>query len=241
MVGTEPTRTLAMGRAMTEKSVILGRPAGRNTGADSRTTGATHGNLSEQEIVSAALRVIHQDGLEKLSMRRLSRELGVSAMAPYYYVTDKHELLDLVATEALGGITAPDPGPAWTERLRLLIDQIDERLSTYPGLGEVLLDRMLKSQRHLVALVMDILFDAGFSDRNVYCAYATIHTYLYGRSGVTTQDPTIPDRNSLPEPIARATEHIDRIHGSDVYRFGVATLIAGLQAQLELQQEHQQD
>ncbi|MGW4478881.1 mycofactocin system transcriptional regulator MftR2 [Rhodococcus triatomae] len=226
---------------MTDKSVILGRPAGRNTGADSRTTGATHGNLSEQEIVSAALRVIHQDGLDKLSMRRLSRELGVSAMAPYYYVTDKHELLDLVATEALGGITAPDPGPDWTERLRVVIDQIDERLSTYPGLGEVLLDRMLRSQRHLVALVMDILFDAGFSDRNVYCAYATIHTYLYGRSGVTTQDPSIPDRTSLPEPIARATAHLDRIHGPDVYRFGVATLIAGLQAQLERQREQQQD
>ncbi|WP_084734322.1 mycofactocin system transcriptional regulator MftR2 [Rhodococcus sp. RD6.2] len=226
---------------MTDKSVILGRPARRNVGADSRTTGTTHGNLSEQEIVNAALRVIHQDGLDKLSMRRLSRELGVSAMAPYYYVTDKHELLDLVATAALGGITAPEPGPDWTERLRNLIDQIDERLSTYPGLGEVLLDRMLRSQRHLVALVMDILFEAGFTDRNVYCAYATIHTYLYGRSGVTTQDPPTPDRSVLPESIARATAHIDRIHGHDVYRFGVATLIAGLKAQLERQGEAQHE
>lgn len=218
---------------MTDKSVILGRPSGRNTGAESRTTGATHGNLSEQEIVNAALRVIHQDGLEKLSMRRLSRELGVSAMAPYYYVTDKDELLDLVATAALGGITAPEPGPDWTERLRSLVDQVDERLSTYPGLGEVLLDRMLRSQRHLVALVMEILFDAGFSDRDVYCAYALIHTYLYGRSGVSTQDPSTPDRTGLPEPILRATAHIDEIHGRDVYGFGVTTLIAGLQAQLE--------
>lgn len=220
---------------MADKSVILGRPAGRNAGADSRTTGPTHGNLSEQEIVEAALRVIHQDGLEKLSMRRLSRELGVSAMAPYYYVSDKDELLDLVTTAALADITAPAPGPDWTERLRSLIDQIDERLSMYPGLGEVLLDRMLRSQRHLIALMMDVLYDAGFTDRNVYCAYATIHTYLYGRSGVSTQDPKVPDRTGLPEVIARATADLDRLHGRDVYRFGVSTLIAGLQAQLDRQ------
>ncbi|MFD4294221.1 mycofactocin system transcriptional regulator MftR2 [Rhodococcus sp. NPDC058505] len=220
---------------MTEKSVILGRPSGRNAGADSRTPGSTHGNLSEQEIVEAALRVIHQDGLDKLSMRRLSRELGVSAMAPYYYVSDKDELLELVATAALDGVAAPPPGPDWAERLRTLIDQIDERLSTYPGLGEVLLERMLRSQRHLVALVMEILFDAGFDERSVYCAYATIHTYLFGRSGVSTQDPPVPDRTGLPEVIARATRRLDEIHGRDVYRFGVATIISGLQAQLERQ------
>lgn len=224
-----------MAHSTKDKSAILGRPAGRNTGPDSGSSGPSHGNLSEQEIVDAALRVIHQDGLEKLSMRRLSRELGVSAMAPYYYVTDKDELLDLVATAALGDISAPGPGLDWTERLRALIDQVDERLSTYPGLGEVLLDRMLKSQRDLVAQAMEILFDAGFDDRSVFCAYAMIHTYLYGRSGVSTQDPTVPDRAGMPEPILRATTHLDQIHGRDVYRFGVATLIAGLQAQLERQ------
>ncbi len=224
-----------MGHAMTNRSVILGRPSGRNAGADSRTAGSAHGNLSEQEIVDAALRVIHQDGLEKLSMRRLSRELGVSAMAPYYYVSDKDELLDLVATAALAGIRAPEASRPWTDRLRSLVDQIDERLSTYPGLGEVLLERMLRSQRDLVALVMEILFDAGFTDRNVFCAYATIHTYLYGRSSVSTQDPAIPDRSGLPDVVARAIAHLDQVHGPDVYHFGVETLIAGLQTQLDRQ------
>ncbi|MFE3290835.1 mycofactocin system transcriptional regulator MftR2 [Rhodococcus sp. NPDC059234] len=220
---------------MTDKSVILGRPAGRNSTGDSRTPSTAHGNLSEQEIVEAALRVVHDDGLDKLSMRRLSRELGVSAMAPYYYVSDKNELLDLVATAALAGVTAPDPTLAWTERLRILIDQIDERLASYPGLGEILLEQMLRKQRRLIALVMEILFDAGFSERNVLAAYATIHTYLFGRSGASTQDPTMPDRTGLPEVVARATSHLDEVHGCDIYRFGVETLIAGLRVQLDRQ------
>lgn len=67
-----------------------------------RTQASGGGNtLSEAEIVEAALRVVRADGVDKLSMRLLSRELGVSPMAPYYYVADKRELLDLVATAAL--------------------------------------------------------------------------------------------------------------------------------------------
>ncbi|WP_228811495.1 TetR family transcriptional regulator, partial [Nocardia farcinica] len=95
--------------------------------------------LSESEIVEAALRVVREDGVEKLSMRRLSRELGVSPMAPYYYVADKRELLDLVASAALTGVRTPPPesGP-WQERLRDLVDQIDEKLRKHPGLGDVL-------------------------------------------------------------------------------------------------------
>jgi len=37
--------------------------------------------LTEDQIVDAALEVIRAEGLEALSMRRLSRELGRSAMA----------------------------------------------------------------------------------------------------------------------------------------------------------------
>ncbi|MFC4605002.1 mycofactocin system transcriptional regulator MftR2 [Rhodococcus kronopolitis] len=230
---------------MTDKSVILGRPAGRNTAGKSPVSrnsdgkspaaGPPHGNLSEEEIVAAALRVVHEDGLDKLSMRRLSRELGVSAMAPYYYVSDKRELLDLVATAALAGIAAPDRDGDWQTRLRTLIDQIDDRLARYPGLGEVLLEQMLRTQRHLVEMVMEILFDAGFSERNVLVAYGAIHTYLFGRSGIANQEPSIPDRSTLPEVIARAVRHLDKVHARDFYRFGAETLISGLGVQLDRQ------
>ena len=138
--------------------------------------------LSESEIVEAALRVVREDGVEKLSMRRLSRELGVSPMAPYYYVADKRELLDLVATAALTGVRkpAPESGP-WQRRLRELIDQIDEKLRKHPGLGDVLIEQMLGKQLDLIAAVMEILFDAGFDDRNVLAGLRH-HPHLSVRS-----------------------------------------------------------
>ncbi|MFC6014275.1 mycofactocin system transcriptional regulator MftR2 [Nocardia lasii] len=192
--------------------------------------------LSESEIVDAALKVVREDGVEKLSMRRLSRELGVSPMAPYYYVADKRELLDLVASAALLGVRKPprESGP-WQERLRDLIDQIDDKLRTHPGLGDVLLEQMLGKQLDLIDAVMEILFDAGFSDRNVLAAYATIHTYLFGRSRVNPRDRSAPADVTLPEAVARATKYMADLRGKYSYDFGMEVLVAGLEAQLALQ------
>ncbi|MQY30332.1 Tetracycline repressor protein [Nocardia sp. RB56] len=193
--------------------------------------------LSESEIVEAALRVVRADGVEKLSMRRLSRELGVSPMAPYYYVADKRELLDLVVTAALSGVRrpAPDSGP-WQQRLRELIDQIDEKLRKHPGLGDVLLDQMLGKQLDLIAAVMEILFDAGFDDRNVLSAYATVHTYLFGRARVNPRDRSTAGV-TLPDPVERAMRHIGDLRGKYTYDFGMDVLVAGLEAQLVRQRD----
>ncbi|GAD83822.1 mycofactocin system transcriptional regulator MftR2 [Nocardia asteroides] len=192
--------------------------------------------LSESEIVEAALRVVREDGVEKLSMRRLSRELGVSPMAPYYYVADKRELLDLVASAALVGVRKPprESGP-WQQRLRELVDQIDDKLRRHPGLGDILLEQMLGKQLDLIDAVMEILFDAGFSDRNVLAAYATIHTYLFGRSRVNPRDRSVPPDVLLPEAVARATKYMADLRGKYSYDFGMEVLVAGLEAQLALQ------
>ncbi|QLY32387.1 mycofactocin system transcriptional regulator MftR2 [Nocardia huaxiensis] len=194
--------------------------------------------LSEAEIVEAALRVVRQDGVEKLSMRRLSRELGVSPMAPYYYVADKRELLDLVATAALTGVRKPPPEfGTWQMRLREIVDQIDEKLRKHPGLGDVLIEQMLGKQLDLIAAVMEILFDAGFDERNVLSAYATIHTYLFGRSKVNPRDRTALQDRVLPEAVERAMKHMGDLRGKYSYDFSMDVLIAGLEAQLVRQRD----
>ncbi|MGV9667258.1 mycofactocin system transcriptional regulator MftR2 [Nocardia niigatensis] len=201
-------------------------------------TGGGGNTLSESEIVEAALRVVRQDGVEKLSMRRLSRELGVSPMAPYYYVADKRELLDLVATAALTGVRKPPPEfGTWQMRLRDLIDQIDEKLRKHPGLGDVLIEQMLGKQLDLIAAIMEILFDAGFDERNVLSAYATIHTYLFGRSKVNPRDRANLQDRVLPEAVERATKHLADLRGRYSYDFSMDVLIAGLEAQLVRQRD----
>ena len=188
--------------------------------------------LTREQIVEAALRIIKQNGVEGLSMRRLSKELGRSHMAMYYWVPDKAALLDLVASAALRGIPVPeDGGRGWEPRLRELIGSIDEQLRANPGIGGILLDRMLSTDRRILNAAMDILVDAGFDDADVLMAYATVHTYLFGRYQLVAAPPPASEQEA-EDTVARLVSQLPRLSGRDFFEFGVDTLIAGLSDRL---------
>jgi TetR/AcrR family transcriptional regulator, tetracycline repressor protein len=192
--------------------------------------------LTEEQIVDAALDIIRAEGLDALSMRRLSRELGRSAMAPYWYVSDKRELLDLVARKPLSEVVLPEPdsGP-WEERLRAVVTGIDARLHAHPGVATVLLERMRSTDRRLMNGILEILQSAGFEGPNIFLSYAMIHTYLFGRYQVVeldTPDPSDVDPGDLEDTLAKLVPHLEGLHGRDFFNYGVDTIIEGLRAQL---------
>ncbi|WP_406276644.1 TetR family transcriptional regulator [Nocardia sp. NBC_00881] len=189
-------------------------------------------SLTEDQIVDAALEIVRADGLDALSMRRLSQQLGRSQMAAYSYVADKQALLDLVARRTLADVTVPDPADEpWDVRLRLLIDGIDAQLRRHPGIAGLLLQRMLHSDRRLVDAIMAILLEAGLREREVLLSYSMIHTYLFGRYQVALVD--VPrDKNDLPPTLVKVMPYLDELHGADYYNFGIETLIDGLRARV---------
>ncbi len=198
--------------------------------------------LSEDQIIDAALAIIRESGVESLSMRSLSRQLGVSPMAAYYYVRDKQGLLDLVAKRALGAVQIPDKsvGP-WYVRLRLLVDQVEAGLRHNQGIAEVLLGRIMFSQRSVMNAIMEVLEEAGFEGPNVVKAYALIHTYLFGRYRVAIEHHDLePSREEEGAPshddtVQRMAPFTANLTGRDYYSFGIETLIYGLRSQLRRQ------
>jgi AcrR family transcriptional regulator len=197
--------------------------------------------LTEDQIIDAALAIIKESGVQALSMRSLSRQLGVSAMAAYYYVNDKQGLLDLVAKRALGEIEIPDRslGP-WYLRLRVVIDQVEAELRRNQGIAEVLLGRTMFSQRRVMNAVMEILEDAGFDGPNVINAYALIHTYLFGRYRVVVgqhdmEEARLVDGGDPQDVVNRLSPFTKNLVGRDYYSFGIETLIYGLRSQLRRQ------
>jgi TetR/AcrR family tetracycline transcriptional repressor len=193
--------------------------------------------LTEDQIVDAALEVIRTEGLEALSMRRLSRELGRSAMAAYWYVEDKQQLLNLVAKKMLAEVSLPDPeSGTWDERLRKVVAAIDAKLREHPGIAEILLQRMLSTDRRLMNGVFEILISAGFEGPETFLTYAMIHTYLFGRYQVVLHADEIPDEeqvDNLEDAVATQLPHLERLRGRDFFSYGVDTIIAGLQARLD--------
>ncbi len=78
--------------------------------------------VTREAIVTAALELLADGGLEAVSFRRIATRLGVSAPTLYWHVDSKRQLMDLMAEELLHrtglAYTGPAPGQPWWEWLR---------------------------------------------------------------------------------------------------------------------------
>jgi AcrR family transcriptional regulator len=126
--------------------------------------------LSEQAIVAAALDIIAKAGVDGLTMRQLSNDLGVTLGATYKHVPNKRALLELVADELFARIEDTDPqDAAWLDRMHALFVQIFDTFRAFPGLAQhVSQHPPLDSQPpHLRTTLVKILSDGGFSDSSI--------------------------------------------------------------------------
>jgi AcrR family transcriptional regulator len=57
-----------------------------------------HGDLREQ-LLKAATKMIKENGVSQLSLRKLASQVGVSRTAPYHHFKDKNELLCAIAEQ----------------------------------------------------------------------------------------------------------------------------------------------
>jgi TetR/AcrR family tetracycline transcriptional repressor len=99
-------------------------------------------DLDPDEIVSAAVDIFHESGLDAVTMRRVSTRLGVSPVPLYSRIGNKEALLDAMADRLLADL-APAVGdgeawPAyaarWARQLRAGLRQArDSRLILSPG------------------------------------------------------------------------------------------------------------
>ena len=80
--------------------------------------------LSVRRVVAAAIALADAEGLEAVTMRRVSQELGVVPMTLYTYVPDKAALLDLMLDRLyLDMPRTPPAGRPWRERLAAIAQQ----------------------------------------------------------------------------------------------------------------------
>lgn len=104
---------------------------------------ARNAGLDVPGIVKAALAIADRDGLSKLTMRRLSAELGVTPMAIYHHVNGKDELLDLVIDESIGQVYL-DEGSDTPEAAMLdWFVRLHELLTDHPSLAQATAGRQI--------------------------------------------------------------------------------------------------
>jgi len=98
------------------------------------------GGLSRERLVAAALELIHEEGIEALSMRGLADRLEVKAASLYWHVRDRRELLELLAEEILGSVARPKADAAWRESVLAIGDALRKRVASQKDAGRILLE-----------------------------------------------------------------------------------------------------
>lgn len=77
--------------------------------------------ISREQIVTAALELLDDQGMDALTVRALASRLDVRAPALYWHVRNKHELLDEMATAVMRRVAdafaAVPPGDGWRDDL----------------------------------------------------------------------------------------------------------------------------
>jgi TetR/AcrR family tetracycline transcriptional repressor len=120
--------------------------------------------LQRESVVARALKVADQEGIEKVSFRRLAADLGVTPMALYTHVRDKADLLDAMAEAVLSEIRLPAAsGLEWSEKLRQSLHAVYAVFDRHPSTGAVLARPLLSpASMRILEMWLTVLGEAGF-------------------------------------------------------------------------------
>ncbi|AUZ36195.1 TetR family transcriptional regulator [Arthrobacter sp. PGP41] len=213
--------------------------------------------LSRQLVLTKALEVVDEEGLEALTMRRLGQELGRDPMSLYRYAENRAALLDGVTELVLNELTIHPEDPDWKAQLRRIAHDLRNLALQHPNVVPLLVTRPLSTPLGLRPLgtlrpleqILSLLIGAGFSPADALHVYRAYYGFLYGHILNELQEFVVdPEENEVllrlglhrlpakefPRLRALAPALAD-YEGSAELDQGLSILLSGLEAQLSLQ------
>jgi TetR/AcrR family tetracycline transcriptional repressor len=204
--------------------------------------------LDRDAIVTTALGLLDDVGLDGLTLRRLAQELGVQAPALYWHVRNKRELLDLMAARIMFDnvqMTELGPGQTWSDLLRANAHgQRRALLAHRDGARLVAGARPLEELLPLLEQILSPLVEAGFTPGQAMRANMTLSLFVGGfvleeqaeRARWAEQALTDDDRAEFLRLVSRpgletvitAFAESGDPNGEDAFREGVQLIIDGL-------------
>ena len=195
--------------------------------------------LERDAIVTAAIALLDEVGLDGLSMRRLAKELDVQAPALYWHFKNKQELLDhmlvAISTEEL---RVPRPGQAWDDWL------VERTRIQYHGLNRHRDGARLAAQTRptedlfpKLEAMLEALTSAGFTPEKALRGLLAISNYVTGSAlereganGRPTDDAAREAVSQYPNLLAAAGAVSDP---DAIFEHGLHAIVAGMRAELE--------
>ncbi len=217
----------------------MGRRAGRPKAGQER--------LTRERIVGEALRLVDEQGMAALTMRRLAAALDVDPMAIYHHLPGKEAVLAAVAEDVFARLRVPtDERLTWQGRVRAFAGAYRDVVRSHPNLvrhlvanAEAAAPVALEASEALYAA----LEAAGLPPATIVRAADLVVDYVHGFALAEVAGPLEPtgDRQELLVHLqARPTGDLPAMRrvlgslredelGAD-FGFGLDVILAGLEA-----------
>jgi AcrR family transcriptional regulator len=141
--------------------------------------------LTRQRIAEAALLLGDDEGLDKLSMRKVGASLGVEAMSLYNHVGNKDDLLDAVGDLLYSDVLSryeQNPEADWKDNARALVFAFWDVAMEHPNVVAIILDRPIPSVTKMLFLQQcyEVFVSAGFPVNEAALAFNTVAGWMTG-------------------------------------------------------------
>ncbi len=117
----------------------------------------------QKEIIDAAIHLIARKGIQEVTMKNLSREVGITEPALYRHFSSKHDILKGVLDSfqyhnKLIYNRSFDSGTTALENLQNTVLQVFKRFTEYPELSSVIFsEEIFQNEEDLTAQVADLM------------------------------------------------------------------------------------
>jgi AcrR family transcriptional regulator len=172
--------------------------------------------LSRQRIIRTALRIMDEEGLDAVTMRRIGRDLGVEAMSLYNHVRDKEDILDGICEEVLAEFRIPEV-ERWTDAARLGAHEYRRLLLAHPNVITLMSERKgpftNPDSLRAYEFALDLFRTLGLSGADSVKAFHAFGGYILGyvmmELGPMIGGPEDEDHRRAHEEMARSLATAD--------------------------------
>ena len=121
-------------------------------------------SLNRDEVVARALRIVDEQGLDALTVRKVADEFGVTPMALYWHFANKDALLDAVGDAVVADLRLPDLSLDLEHYLGEAMTALVDVMRAHPRAASLLPHRILLTDpgREITEATLDKLVTAGF-------------------------------------------------------------------------------
>ncbi|MEV7283540.1 TetR/AcrR family transcriptional regulator C-terminal domain-containing protein [Streptomyces sp. NPDC093252] len=155
---------------------------------------------TKDDVIAAAFTVLEREGLDKLTLRGVARELGAHLNSVSWYVKTKRSLIETMADTVVGTVGTDRLPADPVERVRVVVGRYRAAMLAHRDGGRLVAGTFAGTGRTLrvAEVVVAALLEAGYSEED---AARLCWALVYFTLGLTQEEQSFPPEGT-PFPAA---------------------------------------